>query len=64
MARFDAALSSGKFAEKIQRDLIDGQKLGVNGTPTIFVNGRRVNDRSYEGLKLRIEEALRNSPKK
>ena len=64
VARFDAALSSGKLVEKVQRDLLDGQRLGVSGTPTIFVNGRRVNDRSYEGLKLRIEEALKNAPKK
>jgi len=64
VTRFDAALSSGKFAEKVQRDILDGQRLGVAGTPTIFVNGRRVNDRSYEGLKLRIEEAFKNSPKK
>ncbi|HEX7178064.1 MAG TPA: thioredoxin domain-containing protein [Pyrinomonadaceae bacterium] len=64
VTRFDAALSSGKLAEKVQRDLIDGQRLGVGSTPTIFVNGRRVNDRSYEGLKLRIEEALKTAPKK
>jgi protein-disulfide isomerase len=64
VARFDAALAAGKFTEKVQRDLLDGQKLGVNSTPTIFVNGRRVNDRSYDGLKLRIEEALKNAPRK
>ena len=63
-ARFDAALDSGKFTEKVQRDLTDGQKLGVNSTPSLFINGRRVNDRTYEGLKLIIEEALKAAPKK
>lgn len=58
-ARFDASLDSGKFAEKVQRDVLDGEKLGVNGTPTFYVNGKRVSDRSYEGLKATIEAALR-----
>jgi protein-disulfide isomerase len=58
-ARFDAALDSGKFAEKVQRDLIDGHKLGVNGTPTIYINGKRVADYSYENVKAVIEAALK-----
>ncbi len=63
-ARFDASLDSGKFAEKVQRDVLDGQKLGVNGTPTFYVNGKRVSDRSYEGLKATIEAALKATDKK
>ena len=57
--RFDTALDSRKFAEKIERDVLDGQKLGVNGTPTFYINGKRVSDRSYEGLKATIEAALK-----
>jgi protein-disulfide isomerase len=56
--RFDASLDSGKFAEKVQRDVMDGRKLGVNGTPTLYVNGKRVSDRSYEALKAKIESSL------
>lgn len=58
-ARFDAALDSRKFAEKVERDVLDGQKLGVNGTPTFYINGKRVSDRSYEGMKATIEAALK-----
>lgn len=57
--RFDAALASNKFTDKVQRDLLDGQKLGVGGTPTLYLNGKRISDRSYEGLKASIEEALK-----
>ncbi len=60
-AKFDAALDSGKFAEKVERDLLDGQKAGVAGTPTIFINGRRADDRTYEGLKALLDEALKGS---
>jgi len=57
-ARFDSSLDSGKFADKVQRDVLEGRKLGVNGTPTLYVNGKRVSDRSYEGLKATIESSL------
>src|SRR5215475_9373866 len=39
---FDRCLSSGKFKATVQRDLIDGAKLGVTGTPTFFINGREI----------------------
>jgi protein-disulfide isomerase len=58
-AKFDAALDGGRFAEQVQRDMNDGDRAGVNGTPTIFVNGRRVLDHSYEGLKAAIDSTLK-----
>ena len=59
-ARFDSALDSAKFAELIQRDVEDGMKLGLNATPAIFINGRRVSARSYEDLKTNVEAALKS----
>ena len=58
-AKFDAALDTGKFADKVERDLLEGQRFGVSGTPTFFVNGRRARDVTYEALKAAIEEALK-----
>lgn len=60
-AKFDAALEDGRFAEKVDRDLFDGQRFGVSGTPTFFVNGRRTKDSTYEALKAAIEEALKSN---
>jgi protein-disulfide isomerase len=57
--RFDSALDSGKFADKILRDRLDGQKVGVSSAPVFFVNGRRVAEPSYEGLKAAIERSLK-----
>jgi protein-disulfide isomerase len=59
--RFDASLDSGKFAEQVQRDVIDGHKLGVNGTPTLYINGKRVSDHSYDNVKTVIETALKQT---
>jgi protein-disulfide isomerase len=58
-AKFDAALDSGQFAEKVERDMTEGNRLGINATPTIFVNGRPLVDRSYEGVKAAVESALK-----
>ena len=57
--RFDEALDTGKFADKVQRDLRDGVKYGVAGTPTIFINGRPVAQRTYETLKTAIDATLK-----
>ncbi len=62
-AKFDAALDSGRLVDKVRRDMLDGQRVGVNGTPTLFINGKRVADRSYEGLKAVIETALKTPAK-
>lgn len=37
--QFDECLDSGKMAEEVRKDLSDGQRFGVNGTPAFFVNG-------------------------
>ena len=36
---FEECLDSGRFREEVQNDLQDGQKYGVTGTPTFFING-------------------------
>ena len=36
---FASCLDSNKYAEKVERDYVGAQALGVRATPTIFVNG-------------------------
>lgn len=57
--RFDSALDSGKFTETVQSDVEEGIKLGVKGTPSLFINGRRVNVKSYEELKAMVDDVLK-----
>ena len=61
-AKFDSALETGRFADKVDRDMLDGQKLGISGTPSFFVNGRRTRDITYEALKAAIDDALKSQP--
>lgn len=39
---FAACLESGKYKGEIQKDMVDGSSVGVNGTPSFFVNGKFV----------------------
>ena len=43
MERFRKDIASGKYETHIERDINDGQQAGVQGTPTLFVNGKRYN---------------------
>jgi protein-disulfide isomerase len=40
VAKFETCFTSGKHAAAVQRDVQEGSRLGVNGTPAFFVNGR------------------------
>lgn len=48
-----------KHQAKIDLDESDGIKLGVQGTPTFFVNGKMLGELGHAPLKAAIEEALR-----
>ena len=39
--------------------MIDGRKLGISGTPTLYINGKRIADNSYESVKFAVESALK-----
>ena len=40
--RFETCLRSDRFAKEVSESYKLGETLGVNGTPTIFVNGQRL----------------------
>ena len=40
LAAFETCLSSGKHQAAIKKDIAEGQRLGVAGTPAFFINGR------------------------
>jgi protein-disulfide isomerase len=55
---FTADLSSGKYRESVLADLREGNRLGINATPTFFLNGRKLDLSSYADLKTAVEQAL------
>jgi protein-disulfide isomerase len=60
---FDKCLSSGEQSEKVKAQLVEGQSLGLQGTPSFFINGRVFSGGlSYEQLAAVVQEELRGSP--
>lgn len=58
MIQFKQDLLSQEVLSLIVRDLREGQKIGVAGTPTIFINGKHVTDRSLQNLSKLINQEL------
>jgi protein-disulfide isomerase len=52
LAKFQACLDSGKHAGKIGSDLAEGQKAGVQGTPTFFLGLTEPNDTQITAVKI------------
>ncbi len=58
-AAFDAKRKDPKLAQKVQQDYQDGVAAGLRGTPTFYVNGRLVQNRSLQGFQALIDEELK-----
>lgn len=64
VAKFEADMASPEVKSAIQEDMQLAQKVGIRGTPTIFVNGKIVQNRSLEGFKQLIEPLLKQQAKR
>jgi len=64
VAAFNACLDSGSQAAAIQKDRDDARRMGVNSTPTVFINGRLLGGRSYAEIQEVIEDELQRALKK
>ncbi len=60
-AEFDACLDSGRMAERVRKDMREADRLGITGTPAVFVNGIPVPGGAapYAVLAEIIEDELR-----
>lgn len=60
MTAFDATYEDPATLERVRLDIADGTALGVQRTPTFFLNGERIQPRSYEDLSTALDKALQN----
>ena len=58
MEEFREVYDDPTIVEKIRRDKEDGIALGVQGTPTFFLNGELLEVSSFDELIERIDAAL------
>ncbi len=56
---FNKSYDDMTFKAALAKDMTDGQELGVQGTPTFFINGKMLARLSYQDLKEAIDTELR-----
>lgn len=57
--KFNQDLKDQTIESLIDRDIKDGQEEGVRGTPTIFINGKLLSNRSIQGFQQAIDNELK-----
>lgn len=57
--------NSDEIHKKVEADRAAGEKIGINATPTIFLNGKSLTTlpQSYEELKQKLNDILQNAGK-
>ena len=56
--QFAIDYNSQATRELIARDIADGTQLGVNGTPSFFINDQRIDPGSYEEMSSALRAAI------
>ncbi len=59
MEQFKQDINDPMLKKKVQQDQQEGTKAGVRGTPTIFINGHRLQQRSLAGFSAMIDSELK-----
>jgi protein-disulfide isomerase len=57
--RFQEDMNDPKTEKKIQAEMNEGINLGVNATPTLYVNGKMVQTGDYAALKDAIQKEIK-----
>jgi protein-disulfide isomerase len=64
LGQFKKSMSDHQYAPAVDADLKLGEQAHVNGTPTMFVNGTRVQDpTNFDAIAQAIENALKGGAK-
>jgi protein-disulfide isomerase len=61
--QFNQCFTLHQERKKVRQDQYFGQYLGINGTPTVFLNGTMLFNLPPEQIKAKIQEALESSKK-
>ena len=56
LLRFQECMDSGKYVNEIRKDMVEGQKAGVRGTPTFFIGVSE-----GEGTKIKVLKIIRGA---
>ena len=61
MDKFHSDINLPEIQQIINRDIQNGKEIGVTGTPTMFINGKLINPRTFDDFKKKIESELKKN---
>lgn len=61
MERFKASVESPETKARVERDIESGKALGNRGTPSFYLNGKKLEPNSYEEFKKAIQTEIEAS---
>lgn len=64
VTKFNKDFADKAIGVQVDAEMKQGQAAGVRGTPTVFINGKLLKQRSLDGFKKQIEEAIAAAKKK
>ena len=62
--KFEEQQKNPAVTERIRQDYQEGIQLGVKGTPTIFINGKKLRNRDIKSMEAVIEKNLQKQQEK
>lgn len=63
MKKFDDDIANPALQQEVNADMQLGTEAGVRGTPAVYVNGKQLKNRKFEGFKEAIDAELRRLKK-
>ena len=61
MDKFHADINLPDIQRIIDRDIQNGKEIGIPGTPTMFINGKQINPRTFDDFIKKIESELKKN---
>ena len=61
-AALETAVKSDSYKTTVDKDVEDGRKAAVSGTPSVFINGKRLQRRDFPSIKAMIDGILGGAP--
>jgi protein-disulfide isomerase len=58
LVEFEKKMNDPEIQQRIGQDVMDGRQAGVNSTPSVFINGRLLRNRTLSGFEEVIDKEL------
>ncbi|TKB11361.1 DsbA family protein [Desulforhopalus sp. IMCC35007] len=56
LQKFKMDMQSKELTNRLLNDMVEAQQNGITGTPSVFINGRKLKQRSLSGFQKLIDD--------